>query len=241
MDRMIFFKTTILLVLASFILATSGETMVRHFSFDEMIEKADIIFAGKVTDQQSRFSPKGKMILTDVTFHVERHIFMKDEYVSASEGVIVLTFAGGTVGDKNIRIPDVPTFKTGERYLIFARMDGKSYVSPVIGRFQGKFDIVTDEITGESYPLCSARKPVLEVSDKGLHLGPSVSRIRSGKMEKATDPLPSLRHNVAPQNADKSGKAKAFVSKHEREIPAKIMNLDELQNEIQKRIKLRKG
>ena len=241
MDRMILLKTATLSVLASIVFATSGETMVRHFTFDEMIERADIIFAGKVTDQQCRYGPKGKMIFTDISFKVERIIFIKDKYATASEEEIILTFAGGEIGDNNIRIPDVPSFKSGERYLIFARLDGKTYVSPVIGRFQGKFDIVIDEITGESYPLYSAKKPVLKVSDKGLHLGPSVSRVRGGKMEKATDPLPSLRYDVAPQNADKTGKAKAFVSKQAREIPAKIMNLDELQNEIQKRIKLRKG
>jgi hypothetical protein len=216
--------------------------MQLHLSFYEMIQKADVIFMGKVVDQQNRYGPNHKMIFTDVHFDTIDVIYSnKKSQVSVGEDII-LTFAGGKMGEEIVKVSDVPSFETGVTYIIFTRMDGKTYASPIIGAFQGLFKIISDKVTDISYPLTYGGSCIVRIEDDDLITGPSVARVQAGTIEKRYDKS-LFKSNVVPpvpaEGMDQTG-ACAHVSKVASKMPENIMSLDEFISKINKHLKIRK-
>lgn len=211
-----------------------------YLKFDETIQKADVIFWGKVSDQVSRYGVNGKMIFTDVYFDVLELIYKSEKSDPIPGSSIVLTFAGGTIGETTVRVSDVPTFETGSSYLVFTRMDGRPYASPIIGGFQGLFKIITDEEHGRHYPLAHGRRGISEIRDGHIITSPPVSNVKAGVIEKLPEKEPGAKfHDVAPKPAEGMDpqKVKASVSKVKREMPEKIMTTDELITVIREKTK----
>jgi hypothetical protein len=224
----------ILIFAALFFIANRpSQAMVMHMSFDEIVQQADVIFFGKAVAQKSRYGPRKKMIFTDVTFKVQKLIHSNTSEILGDE--IVLSFAGGKL-DKIIRVSDVPSFKTGRRYIIFTRMDGKQYASPIIGSMQGLFRVIRDEASGVSYPLTNGKRPISGIKNKNLIVGAPVSKINNGKAERlsATDES-DYYYDVAPEPVGDHGNARAYVSPLKKKAPGKIMKLEEFIGEIKKK------
>ena len=226
---------------------TPCQAMVLHLSFDKIAEQADVIFVGTVVDQQCRFGPNGRMIFTDVSFSVERLVYAKLDSQAKVNGVVTLAFAGGAMGGQAVRVPDVPTFKTGTRYLIFTRMDEKPYASPVVGFYQGVFPIMTDEVSGTSHPLTYRKRPIVEIETESqeFRVWAPIKKIRGGALEKVfeTKQVGWKYHEVAPRMVGGPEKGKeARVHPREKEMPQRIMGLDEFIREIDKLVtKIRRG
>jgi len=210
-----------------------------YLKFDEAIQKADVIFWGRVSDQVSRYDVNGKMIFTDVYFDILELIYKSEKSEPITGSSIVLTFAGGTVGGTTVRISDVPTFETGSSYLVFTKMDGIQYASPIVGGFQGLFKIITDEEHGRHYPLAQGRRGISEIRDGDIITSPPISNVKAGVIEKLPEKEPGAKfHDVAPKPAEGMDpqKVKASVSKVKREMPEKIMTTDELITVIREKI-----
>jgi hypothetical protein len=229
-------------------------------SFDEIVQKADVIFLVKAVDQQSRLgTSKKEMIFTDVSFEVERLIHSKQNPLKKGD-IVQLTFAGGELGGRIIQVTDVPSFELGESYIIFTLMDGQTYASPIIGAFQGLFHVKTDEVSGISHPLIYGKRAIVRIDDEDhLVAGPKVKKIHSGVIEEELVSETATYYDVAPQpvvdtaisnsttviprsgtnpiGTAKKESPKATVSRPAKEKPEKIMNVEEFIAEIQKRIK----
>lgn len=218
------------------------DAMYLYMPFDDIIKKADVIFLAKVTDQTSRYgSAEKKMIFTDVSFDVVNLIYKseKSEPIIANRNSIMLTFAGGSVEGEAIWVSDVPSFETGSTYLIFTLMDGKTYASPIVGGYQGLFNVITDEETGQNYALTYGKRGIIEIKDGDVVTTPPVAKIKGGLIEKALQKSSVKFHDVAPapaQGMDQT-KVSASVSPVAAEMPGKIMTLDELIGAIQAKIK----
>jgi hypothetical protein len=220
------------------------DAMQLYLSFDEIVKKADVIFHGKVVDQVSRYGAGGKMIFTDVYFDVLELIYKSEESEPITGSNIMLTFAGGTVGERTVRVSDVQSFETGSSYLICTRMDGKTYASPIVGGNQGLFTIITDEEHGLRYPLTPGRRGISEIRNGDVVTSPPVANIRAGVIEKSPKKETSVKfYDVAPKPAAGMDPTRhqAWVSTTEKEMPEKLMTLDELIGTIHERIKERGG
>ncbi len=234
----------IVLVLILFLGASSAYSMVEMISFNEVVQNADVIFVGKAVDQKSRYAPgEDKLILTDVSFQVEKVIYANQVL---SGNVVNLTFAGGRVGDLVNWVSDVPTIETGQTYVIFTRMDGKTHMSPVIGSFQGLFQVEKDEVSGVSYPVTyGGRQGIAGFDDPYIRVGVPVKAIRNGVVEERESAVPDRYFNVAPVQvggaAAGAAPASASVSPPPKPEPGKILNLDEFIGEIQKRLADKRG
>ena len=214
--------------------------MQLYMPFDEIIKKADVIFLGKVTDQTSRYgSAEKKMIFTDVSFDVVNLIYKSEKSEPIIANSIMLTFAGGSVGGETIKVSDVPSFETGSTYLIFTLMDGKTYASPIVGGYQGLFNVITDKETGQNYALTYGKRGIMEIKDGDIVATPPVAQIKGGLIEKALQKSSVRFHDVAPAPAAGMDQTKvsASVSSVAGEMPGKIMTLDELIAAIQAKIK----
>jgi hypothetical protein len=132
-----------------------------HVEFPELAHSADIIFVGSVTSTTARFGINDRVIVTDVVFLVEALAHVGDAVTGDVTQEIVLTFAGGQVGDRGMSVSGVPTFTVGQSYVVFSHFDGQAYFNPLIGGTQGLFKVVSDAATGEAYPLrpCDPLRP----------------------------------------------------------------------------------
>ena len=197
-------------------------SMVRHLTFDEIVATAELIFHGQVIRQECRFGPDEKMIFTDVTFSVHEVISHHRDSRPLTANTVVLSLAGGRIGEQRVSVSDVPSFVTGEDYVIFTQWDGVQYASPVIGSTQGVFSITKDEQTGKSYPLGPGRRVVTKVDGKHISYGPRVQGIRSGKAAPVDDEFSDIFYAVAPEPAGKSkgGMSRATVA--ERPVPKEV-------------------
>ena len=217
--------------------------MQMQLSFDEITNQAEVIFIGTVVEQESRYGGNQNMIFTDVRFEVVELIYSTNQARDLIGEEIELSFAGGEIEGLTVRVSDVPTFEINATYVVFTRMDGKTYASQTIGAFQGLFKVASDETSGVLYPLTYGGHSIIEIRDNDLITGPRVSRILYGKADVLAEEEPFKIYTVAPQPAQgmEQTNARAQVSKVLTEKPEGIMSLDDFLSEIHTRLQMRKG
>jgi hypothetical protein len=146
------------LVLLTF---TAYATSVLAPKFEALVDRADLIFAGRVASQRSEWRTANgqRAIVTLVTFNVER------THKGRAGSVVTLQFLGGRVGDVTMDVAEIPRFKSGERVILFVEADGNA-ASPVIGFFHGRFSLKNDE-TGREIVLRHDGEPLANVAEVG--------------------------------------------------------------------------
>ena len=224
----------LLLSLLSFCSPLSA--MQPYFPFDHIVQRADLVFLGSVLSQQARYGTKGHMIFTDVYFSVEKVIRQKETSYRFAGNRITLTFAGGRMKEEAIYISDVPSFETGGQYLLFTRMDGKTYASPIVGAYQGLFRLIQDERTRTAYPLTYGGHCIVKVTGGELVLGPSVARIKGGNPEKKEPSLPIKFYEEPPRPIHGKGARVSEAVRKAQSPPDRAMVLDEFIQEIKNRV-----
>jgi hypothetical protein len=212
--RSVFVRITVvaLLILLSFP-AWQTSAMVRRLTFREVVAGADLVFFGQVVGQECRFGPGQKMIFTDVTFAVHE-VVVHREGSEPPAPTLVLSFAGGSLEGQGFSVSDVPSFVTGEDYVVFTRWSGKQYASPVVGSTQGLFPVMEDDRTGERYPVGPGRHMITGINGGELDFGMRVRGISNGRALAAANTVPDRIHTVAPEPSGKSknGRARARIS-----------------------------
>jgi len=210
--------------------------MQPYFTFDHIVQRADLVFLGTVLSQQARYETRGHMIFTSVYFSVEKIIHQKETSYRFAGNRITLTFAGGQMEEEAIYISDVPSFEKGGQYLVFTRMDGKTYASPIVGAYQGLFRVIQDERTRTAYPLTYGGHCIVKVTEGELVLGPSVARIHGGSPEKKMPSLPIKLYEEIPKAVHGKGARVSQAVRKAQSAPDRIMTLDEFIQEIKNRV-----
>jgi hypothetical protein len=147
----------------------------------ELAQNADLIVTGRVVSQSTHWNQAHTMIFTDVRFAIDPPVYATATSKSVATGELVLSFAGGTIGDTTALISDQQSWEQGRRYLLFTRDDGRTYADPIIGGSQGAFLLMTDEATGRELVLTRAGRPVLSIGQSELRTGQGpVAAIRAG-------------------------------------------------------------
>jgi hypothetical protein len=126
-----------------------------------MKQDAGYVFAGTVLRSVAQ-KVRGR-ILTRVTFGDLR--FAK----GGPADTLCLTLEGGTVGDELVVVDGQPTFLGGVRYIVFASADLGSpspWYLPVVGMGYGRFQVVSDSLTGRQQILNAGGMPVVAVSER---------------------------------------------------------------------------
>jgi hypothetical protein len=123
--------------------ATVRSTTIVAPTFGELVARAEQVVLGRVVARQSTWiaSRSGRVIVTDVTFHIERT--MKGPIYAERS----LEFLGGTIGDETLRVDGMPEFRVGDRDVLFIRDTGRP-ASPLVGFMHGRFRIVRDTFSG---------------------------------------------------------------------------------------------
>lgn len=125
-----------------FTLAAAGvarSTTVIPPSFDALVSGANTIFVGEVMNIRADWdtTPQGRVIVTLVTFRVE------DVWKGNVGAVTQLAFLGGEIGDLGMKVHGMPTFRMGQRDVLFVGAEARK-ISPLVGLRYGRMRVERD-------------------------------------------------------------------------------------------------
>jgi len=126
-------------------------------TFEQLVQQAELIFQGTVTDVRSVWEGEG----------AQRHI---NTYVTFQIGENMKGNAGSsytiTVGDETMEVTDTPKFKMGDRDILFVEHNNDQFV-PLVGINNGRFHVQRDEQTGRDIVVNGEGEPVRDVTKFG--------------------------------------------------------------------------
>ena len=131
-------------------------------TFEQLVQQAEFIFQGTVTNSQSVWEGEGaqRHIETYVTFNVE-------DNVKGSAGTsYTIKMLGGTVGDETMEVTDTPKFNVGDRDILFVEHNNEQFV-PLVGINYGRFRVQRDDQTGRDIVVNAEGTPVRDLSQLG--------------------------------------------------------------------------
>jgi hypothetical protein len=120
--------------------ARAGASTVVAMTLEQMSERAETIFVGRVTGTRADWNAERTRIYTHVTLEVDR--YLKGGNGSGSR-VTTVRLLGGSVGPYLAMVPGSPRFETGEEVLLFCA-GGGARILTVLGMSLGKFTITAD-------------------------------------------------------------------------------------------------
>jgi len=131
-------------------------------TFEQLVQQAELIFQGTVTDVRSVWEGEGaqRHINTYVTFQIGEN--MKGNAGSS----YTIRILGGTVGDETMEVTDTPKFKMGDRDILFVEHNNDQFV-PLVGINNGRFHVQRDEQTGRDIVVNGEGEPVRDVTKFG--------------------------------------------------------------------------
>jgi hypothetical protein len=131
-------------------------------TFEQLVQQAELIFQGTVTDVRSIWEGEGaqRHIDTYITFQI-------GENVKGNAGSsYTIRILGGTVGDETMEVTDTPKFKVGDSDILFVEHNNDQFV-PLVGINNGRFHVQRDEQTGRDIVLNGEGEPVRDVTKFG--------------------------------------------------------------------------
>ena len=131
-------------------------------TFEQLVQQAELIFQGTVTDVRSVWEGEGaqRHINTYVTFQIGEN--MKGNAGSS----YTIRILGGTVGDETMEVTDTPKFKMGDRDILFVEHNNDQFV-PLVGINNGRFHVQRDGQAGRDIVVNGEGEPVRDVTKFG--------------------------------------------------------------------------
>jgi len=166
---------------ASFVLAASAlscawlvatqaaASTVRALSLEELTRKADVIVVGVADEAQSRRHIDGRLIVTDVSLHVEQVL----KGSASATDTLIVTLLGGALDGVGLDVPGEASLPRGQRALVFLQHAPRSHDLRVVGMAQGVMPIETQGQTLMVLPGAGAGALVERGSDGALHPAPA--------------------------------------------------------------------
>ena len=134
--------------------------------FHDLVQRADLIFAGTVADAQCTRVRDG--IITEITFR--RLVYVKG---SGPKDSLIVRRDGGTLDGMVTGSEDQPTFCVGERCVLLARSDlgsSANLYTPFVGASAGVFRLFEDSPKKKPVVHDSHGTPVAGIEDRRLLL-----------------------------------------------------------------------
>lgn len=182
------FRSFLLVSSLVFSLATVSATTVIPPTFDRLVNDAEMIFEGTVTELKSQWTGEGadRHIVTYVTFKIE------DPIKGALGADYTIRMFGGTVDGHTMEATDTPRFKVGDRDILFVEHNGTQFV-PLVGIMHGRFRVKQDEVNA---PESISKDNGAHVSDIAK-LGRDEKAASSGKALSKAEFKAAIRQKLA--------------------------------------------
>jgi len=142
---------------------------VREVDLGQMLRGSELVFEGRVQQVVARADPGGRWIRTYVT------IAVTDVVKGQAPGSTVeLSFLGGTVAGRTLRVGDLHLPEVGETGIYFVESPGRRQVHPLYGWSQGHF-IVRRDAAGVERVLTERGAPVQALGAVTAPAAPALS------------------------------------------------------------------
>jgi hypothetical protein len=149
-------------------LPMTATAKVAVVTLEGMAAQADLIFVGTAIETSAAINDAG-MPVTDLTFALERVIKGAEKLTDQTR--VTLRLAGGSAGERRLRVSHVPRIAKGEKVVVFTRHDGKPYASPIIGMTQGLFRVRQEPATGREVVVDHGGNALLPGEDGEIEIG----------------------------------------------------------------------
>jgi hypothetical protein len=155
-------KFVLPLILTGLALTRVSATTVVPPTFEQLVQQAELIFQGTVTDSRSVWEGEGgqRHIETYITFNIE------DNLKGQPGTSYTIRMLGGTVGDETLEVTDTPKFKVGDREILFVEHNNDQFV-PLVGIGYGRFHVQKDEQTGRDVVMNNEGEAVRDLAQLG--------------------------------------------------------------------------
>jgi hypothetical protein len=155
-------RSLFLLACLPFTFPALWATTVIPPTFDQLVNQAELIFQGTVTDLRSQWMGEGaeRYIVTFVTFKID------DPIKGVLDENYTIRMFGGTLDGQTMEATDTPRFKLGDRDVLFVENNGTQFV-PLVGIMHGRFRI-QKEASGRENVSKDNGAPVSDVAKLGL-------------------------------------------------------------------------
>ena len=155
--------------------ASLSATVVIPPTFEQLVDQAEVIFHGSVTNVSSQWVGEGaeRHIVSYITFKV------KDAIKGSPGHSYTMRTFGGTVGEETMKIGDGPEFQVGDDDVLFVENNGTQVV-PLVGIMFGRFHVRKD---------ASGQEVITTNEDQPLR---NVAGLARGEAAEGTGPAMSL-------------------------------------------------
>jgi hypothetical protein len=143
------------------LLSMARATTVVPPDMTQLVDEADAIYRGRVTDVQARRVERadgGSVIKTFVTVAVDR--VLKGAEVKET----TLEFLGGTIGDETLEVGGMPQFTVGDRGIVFVQNNGQQFC-PLVRLMHGRYRIQKDSASGREFVARDNGRPLKQAAD----------------------------------------------------------------------------
>ena len=141
------FRPSVVILVAA-VLATAAQAMIIEMSLPELVGNSELVVAGEVTGTSCRWSDSDRgLIVTDVVIEVQ------ETWMGAYDSSqILVTTAGGEIGDLGLYVEDQPRFKSGRSVVVFLSPANRRGERVVTNLYHGAYTIREGRVTetGES-------------------------------------------------------------------------------------------
>ena len=162
-----------------------------------MVRKADLVFTGKVVGQKAEWADRNgrKSIVTIVSFEV------LETHKGAAGAKVDLRCPGGTIGDTTLEMVGMPSFKNGEKCVLFARTNANA-VCPIVGIYHGKLLVTTPASGGDETLARHNGRPLNALSEIGKDdEGPLAAPALAAAAQAGPVKLKELKARIAEEAA----------------------------------------
>ncbi len=149
--------------------STAGATTVIPPTFDELVDQADCIFQGEVTNVKSEWVGEGaqRHIMSYVSFKVA------DSLKGTTGANYTIRMLGGTVDGESMGVSDAPVFEVGDKDILFVQNNGSQFI-PLVGIMHGRFRVLKNE-AGQEVVTDSENVPVRNLTRLGQTEGQAMA------------------------------------------------------------------
>ena len=168
--------------------ALAGASTFLALSQEEMVASSRAVVQGEVLKVNSFWHPSGRVIVSEALVRVEEVV------AGDAPTVVVLRTHGGEVGGFMVEAAGFPTFRAGERLLLFLQ-DDEEDTSWVTGYRQGQYRILTDSAGVEM--AVPTLEPGVRLLDKR---GVAAARPRAERLDAFKDRIRAIAGGLAAQN-----------------------------------------
>lgn len=155
-----------LLLLLLIVAVPCQATSVIPPSFPELVQEADGIYRGQVTDIQAvrTTAPDGTPVIkTRVTLALERTL------KGAERSAITLEFLGGTLGDESLVVAGMPKFNLGAVEYVFVQRNGVQFC-PLVAMGHGRYRVARDATTARDFIARDNGTPLTDLAEVAIPL-----------------------------------------------------------------------